>query len=380
MSDQTRSAASSTQQRLAHLRFDESLSRGRRYPESEHRYRGPFERDRARIIHSRAFRRLEGKTQVFSPRRSDHFRNRLTHTLEASQISRTVARVLGLNADFAETLALAHDIGHPPFGHAGEHELNRQMKRFGELFDHNLHALRIVETFEQRYPLFRGLNLTYEMREGLVKHSRDWTEQPLLIAEYLPTHKPPLEAQLIDLTDEIAYNSADLEDAFQAGILTLDDLMEASPVLAETLDTLLHQYPASSDWALVQAAVRQLVELLTTGLIEGTVAKAENCCSLADVTHASSRLAAFSPATDEIARQLKQFLRLKVYESADVLTGREESVQRVGQLFEFLLENPDQLPQEADDQPPRPLYRAVCDYLAGMTDAYFLKIYTKLLR
>ncbi len=199
---------------LPQLRFRVEASRGRRYPEPEHPYRDAFQRDRDRIVHARAFRRLENKTQVFSPGISDHFRNRLTHTLEVSQIARTVASVLALDEDLTEALALAHDIGHPPFAHAGEAELDRQMQRFGEHFDHNIQALRTVESLEQRYPRFPGLNLTFEVREGIVKHSRDFDpgEIPSL-DEYLAGLRPPLEAQLIDLADEIAYNAADLDDA-----------------------------------------------------------------------------------------------------------------------------------------------------------------------
>ena len=198
---------------LAKLRFPANRSRGRRYPEPEHPYRNCFQRDRDRVIHSRAFRRLEAKTQVFTPGLSDHFRNRLTHTIEVAQVARTVAGVLQLDEDLTEALALAHDIGHPPFAHAGEEALDREMRRFGDRFDHNLHALRIVESFEQRYARFPGLNLTFEVREGIVKHSSD--EAP---AEYLPELRPPLEAQLIDLADEVAYNTADLDDGYSAGM------------------------------------------------------------------------------------------------------------------------------------------------------------------
>ena len=192
-------------------------SRGRRYPEPPHPYRNAFQRDRDRVIHARAFRRLENKTQVFTRRYSDHFRTRLTHTMEVAQISRTIAAALDLNVDLVETLALVHDIGHPPFGHAGEKALDVAMHRHGEFFDHNLQALRIVEDFELRYAEFRGLNLTFEVREGIIKHSHDYTvaEHPDL-AEYLLDLRPPLEAQLIDLTDEIAYSTADLDDGFEA--------------------------------------------------------------------------------------------------------------------------------------------------------------------
>jgi dGTPase len=208
-------------ERFAHLRLPVSASRGRRYPELSHPYRNDFQRDRDRIVHSRAFRRLENKTQVFPPGVSDHFRNRLTHTLEVSQIARTIAASLGLDEDFTEALALAHDLGHPPFGHAGEEELDRRMAAFGDRLDHNVHALRIVERFESPYAAFPGLNLTFEVREGMAKHSRDFVtgEFPEL-DEYLPGLRPPLEAQLIDMADEIAYNTADLDDASDAGLFS----------------------------------------------------------------------------------------------------------------------------------------------------------------
>src|ERR1051326_1050098 len=215
---------------LGRLRFDVKQSLGRRYPEPDHPYRNPFQRDRDRVIHARAFRRLEAKTQVFPPGLSDHFRNRLTHTIEVAQIARTVAGVLELDPDLTEALALAHDIGHPPFAHAGEEELDRQMARFGDHFDHNLHALHIVETFEQRYGRFPGLNLTFEVREGIAKHSRDYAPgQVADLNEYLPELPPPLEAQLIDLADEVAYDAADLDDGFSAGMFSAEDVAQHVP-------------------------------------------------------------------------------------------------------------------------------------------------------
>src|SRR5712675_852153 len=205
---------------LASYAMDAAKSRGRRYPELSHPYRNDYARDRDRVIHSRAFRRLEAKTQVFTTRYSDHFRNRLTHTLEVAQIARTVAGALDLNTDLAEALALVHDIGHPPFGHAGEHRLDQLLHPFGEHFDHNLHALRIVESFEQTYAGFPGLNLTFEVREGIIKHSRDYSASDFPeLAEYSLDLRPPLEAQLIDFVDEIAYNIADLDDGFEARLL-----------------------------------------------------------------------------------------------------------------------------------------------------------------
>src|SRR5215469_5197357 len=203
--------------------MDVRASRGRRFPEPQHPYRNEYARDRDRVIHSRAFRRLEAKTQVFTTRYSDHFRNRLTHTLEVAQIARTVAASLALNSDLAEALALVHDIGHPPFGHAGERKLDELLRPYGDGFNHNLQALRIVEQFEQRYLDFPGLNLTFEVREGIIKHSRDYdaAEFPAL-AEYLLDRRPPLEAQLIDFVDEIAYNTADLDDGYEAKLLSIE--------------------------------------------------------------------------------------------------------------------------------------------------------------
>src|SRR5882757_9720594 len=205
-------------------------SRGRRFPEPPHPYRNDFQRDRDRVIHARAFRRLEDKTQVFTRRYSDHFRNRLTHTIEVAQITRTVAGALGLNVDLVEALALVHDLGHPPFGHAGEKALDAAMRTHGLFFDHNLHALRIVEDFELRYAAFRGLNLTFEVREGIIKHSRDYDPQQFPeLAEYRLDERPPLEAQLIDFVFEIAYNTADLDDGYEAKILDVDMIRSSVP-------------------------------------------------------------------------------------------------------------------------------------------------------
>src|ERR1700747_664866 len=222
----------------------EEVSRGRRFPEPSHPYRGAYARDRDRIVHARAFRRLEAKTQVFTTRYSDHFRNRLTHTLEVAQIARTVAAALGLNTDLAEALALVHDIGHPPFGHAGERKLDELMRARGGGFNHNLHALRIVERFEQRYLDFPGLNLTFEVREGIIKHSRDYTaaEFPEL-AEYQLHLRPPLEAQLTDWVDEIAYTPADLDDGVEARLLDLAALRGDLPFFAEIYDEVDRTHP-----------------------------------------------------------------------------------------------------------------------------------------
>jgi dGTPase len=364
---------------LARLRFPASQSRGRRYPEPAHPYRNPFQRDRDRVVHSRAFRRLEAKMQVFAPGISDHFRNRLTHTIEVSQIARTAARVLGLDEDLTEALALAHDIGHPPFAHAGEDELNRQMKRYGDGFDHNLHALRIVESFEQRYARFPGLNLTFEVREGMVKHSHDFGpgEQPELDA-YLPGLRPLLEAQLIDLADEIAYNAADLDDAFSAGIFTAAEIAEAVPQYGGILETVETQFPGASARERFHEALRQLIDALVSGLVEGTAANAERA-GVADAEEVRSlpyRVAAFTEGTAAASRDLKQFLLSRVYASPALAEDRRHSVSLIAELFGYFVDDPRLLPDPyarlAETDPP---HRVVCDYIAGMTDAFCRRTY-----
>jgi dGTPase len=368
---------------LSALRFPVAESRGRRYPELDHPYRNPFQRDRDRIIHARAFRRLEAKTQVFTPGLSDHFRNRLTHTIEVSQIARTVASVLGLDESLTEALALAHDIGHPPFAHAGEDELNRQMQRFGDRFDHNLHALRIVETFEQRYARFPGLNLTFEVREGIVKHSRDFEpgETPQLDS-YLPGLRPPLEAQLIDLADEVAYNTADLDDAFSAGLLAAGRIAEAVPAYGGILADLDQQFPGASERERFQESVRRLIDLLVTGLIEGTArAAAESGVrNVEEVRRHPSRVASLTPESFVANRDLKRFLHCSVYSSEALAAERRRSTAMIAELFGFLVEEPGRLPDHYLEQSAgQPVHRVVCDYIAGMTDGFFHRTYEQLM-
>src|SRR3954453_6854414 len=255
-------------QSLAPYAVQVTQSRGRRFPESPHPYRNDFQRDRDRVIHSRAFRRLEAKTHVFTRRFSDHFRNRLTHTLEVAQISRTIAAQLGLNVDLVEALALVHDIGHPPFGHAGEKALDSAMRQHGLFFDHNLHALRIVEDFEQRYAAFRGLNLTFEVREGIIKHSRSYNEKdhPEL-AEYFLDQRPPLEAQLIDLTDEIAYNTADLDDGYESHLLSLEGIREGVPLFERFFRQVEQVYPDAPDKLKFNEALKRVLNRFVDDLI-----------------------------------------------------------------------------------------------------------------
>jgi dGTPase len=368
---------------LSHLRFSSDQSRGRRYPEPEHDYRNPFQRDRDRIVYSRAFRRLENKTQVFAPGLSDHFRNRLTHTIEVAQVARTVAGVLGLNEDLTEALALVHDVGHPPFAHSGEAALDREMQRYGERFNHNVQSLRLVDKLERHYPRFPGLNLTFEVREGIVKHSRDLTpgESPAL-DQYLPELRPPVEAQLIDLADEVAYNAADLDDAYEAGLTRPDEIAAEVPAYAAILDMVETSFPGAVERERFQESVRHLTDGLVSGLIEGTVAAARDSGAedVEEVRHLPTRIVRFTEGAAATSREIKQFLHNHVYCSVELAEDRRRSMARLARLFEYLMAHPDLLPgSDANTTESKPLHRAVCDYIAGMTDGYFLRVYTALL-
>lgn len=364
---------------LSALRFPVELSQGRRYPELLHPYRNPFQRDRDRIIHARAFRRLEDKTQVFTPGLHDHFRNRLTHTIEVVQVTRTIADALGLNTDLAEALALAHDIGHPPFAHSGEEELDRQMQRFGDHFDHNIHSLRIVEHFEQRYARFPGLNLTFEVREGIVKHSRDFEagESPQL-DEYRPGERPPLEAQIIDIADEIAYNTADLDDGFAAEMFTIDDIVEGIPHYRELWESVDTQFAGATEKVRFNEALRMLIDWLVTGLLEGTLqaVKKAGVESVDDVRAFPDRLVCFTEPAGATNAALKRFLRKHVYYAPPLIAEREQSSGQIAELFQYFLDNPNRLPYRDGSDP---LHRVVCDYVAGMTDGFFRRTYGELL-
>jgi dGTPase len=326
---------------------------------------------------------LEAKTQVFTPGLSDHFRNRLTHTIEVSQIARTLAGVMQLDEDLTEALALAHDIGHPPFAHAGEEALNTQMARFGDRFDHNLHALRIVESFEQRYARFPGLNLTFEVREGIVKHSRDFGpgEFPEL-DDYLPGLRPPLESQLIDLADEIAYNTADLDDAFSAAMLTADDVAQCVPQYKAIYEAVETQFPGATERERFHEALRHLVDAMVSGLIEGTVAqaRASGVGNIDEIRAYPGRLAAFTPEAAETSRTLKRFLFQQVYASPALGSDRTQSTERIAELFQFFVEHTEELPQPYDEYAQeQPAHRVVCDYIAGMTDGFFHRTYEHIL-
>jgi dGTPase len=368
---------------LAPYAMDAAKSRGRRYPEPPHPYRNDCARDRDRVIHSRAFRRLEAKTQVFTTRYSDHFRNRLTHTLEVAQIARTVAGALELNADLAEALALVHDIGHPPFGHAGERKLDELLRPHGDSFDHNLQALRIVEQFEQRYLDFPGLNLTFEVREGIVKHSRDYdaVQYPAL-SEYLLDQRPPLEAQLIDFVDEIAYNTADLDDGYEAHVLNIEMIRAEVPLFARFYEEVECTHPQGLEKLKFNEAAKRMLDHLATGLIENTrsVVAASGVQSVEDVRQAPRRLAGFSASLAAENAVLKKFLLARLYDNPAIVNDRERSVEALAQLFDFYVEHPTAMPKAYAELAQRaPKHRVVCDYIAGMTDHYLLRQHAELL-
>ena len=357
---------------------------GREYPEPAHAYRSPFQRDRARIIHSRAFRRLAGKTQVFTHRHSDHFRSRLTHTMEVAQIARTIATTLGLNEDLTEALALVHDIGHPPFGHAGEHALDECLRGHGLRFDHNLHALRIVTYFEQRYAAFRGLNLTLAVREGIIKHSHDYSaaEHPEL-AEYLLDRQPPLEAQIIDLADEIAYTTADLDDGIEAGILNIEDVREHVALLARFQLPMQMKYPGATAKLVFNEALKRMLNAMVGDLIAETRLRVASAgtSTLAGIRAAGSRMAAFSAEMDALRLEAKRYLHANLYSSPELARDHDEAERVIHDLFAAWTAEPGLLPSDHQARiEDEGVARTVSDYIAGMTDNFILSQHEKWLQ
>ncbi len=358
-------------------------SRGRRYPEPPHPYRNPFQRDRDRVIHARAFRRLENKTQVFTRRYSDHFRTRLTHTIEVTQISRTIAAQLNLNVDLTEALALVHDIGHPPFGHAGERTLDLLMRQHGGFFDHNLQALRTVEEMELRYAEFHGLNLTFEVREGIIKHSHDYSaaEHPEL-AEYLLDLRPPLEAQLIDLTDEIAYNTADLDDGFEAKLLKLPQIRERVALFERFYRQAEAKYPDAPDKLKFNEALKRMLNRFVTDLIENTRRRVEESGvkTMDELRNYPERLAAFSPEVEAERLEAKRFLTDSLYNIRQLDPEKRQAERVITDVFHHLVAHPDALPRMYQERTENEkLVRVVCDYIGGMTDHYIEDLRKKLL-
>ncbi len=353
------------------------LCRGRRFPEDEHRYRLSFERDRDRIIHCSAFRRMEYKTQVFFYHEGDYFRTRLTHSLEVAQISRSVALALDLNETLAEAVALAHDLGHTPFGHAGEKVMNGLLKDEGG-FEHNLQSLRVVDLLEYRYPDFPGLNLTWEVREGIAKHSTDYDHPGISI---FGLTQPSLEAQIVEIADEIAYNNHDLDDGLTSSMIEPGDL--SSVRLWKTVtDAIFAERGSLSSAMLKHEAIRRIINWQVSDLINNIGERVRDLGLLnrEDLSLAHERVAAFSSEMGEMNRELKLFLKENLYEHYRVTRMAEKAQRILSDLFNVYMEKPKQLPPHifskiTDNGDPK---RVVCDYMAGMTDKYALEEHRKL--
>lgn len=374
---------------------DWKMSRGRRYSEPESPTRTPFQRDRDRIIHASAFRRLKQKTQVFVAHEGDHYRTRLTHSLEVAQIARSVARTLGLDEDLAETLALAHDIGHPPFGHAGEDQLDACMAQF-EGFDHNAQTLRVVTKLEERYPNFDGLNLTWETLEGLVKHNgplltgeQGISDLPAAYRDYPPLETLDLhtfagpEAQVAALADDIAYNNHDIDDGITAGLFTIDDMLHL-PIVGETFGRVRHDYPHLDEPRTVYEAVRRLIGLWINDLTGETRRRLAqyNPQSADEVRMMEVPLVAFSAELEEKQQALRAFLYEKMYKHYKVNRMRSQAKRILGDLFTLFHGEPETLPppwrMDAEQATPERRARIVCDYIAGMTDNFAIDEHRRL--
>jgi len=356
-------------------------SRGRKYKEEYKDDRLAFERDRDRIIHCSAFRRLEYKTQVFVNHEGDYYRTRLTHSLEVAQIARSVARRLKVNEELTEAIALAHDLGHTPFGHSGEVTLNELMENHGG-FEHNLQSLRVVEKLEERYPMFPGLNLTWETREGLVKHTTPHDNpDPEILQDYDPEKRPTLEAQLIDFADEIAYNNHDIDDGLQSGLLDEEALREEGEVWAEIMAMTERKYPDLKNPRKKYYAISHLIGFFILDLVEETQKNISQfkIQTRKDIRNAKKRLVAFSSETDRKNQQLKDFLMENLYCHYRVRRMSSKARMVITRLFKAYNENPMLLPKKYQKKMERKSReRTICDYIAGMTDRYALDEYKKL--
>ena len=349
-------------------------SGGRRIAETTPPGRSEFQRDRDRIIHSGAFRRLEYKTQVFVNHEGDLFRTRLTHSIEVAQIARSIARQLRLNEDLVEAISLAHDLGHTPFGHAGQDALNECMQAHGG-FEHNLQSLRVVDVLEERYAAFDGLNLTFETREGILKHCSPENARALgeLGQRFLQNRRPSLEAQIANLADEIAYNNHDVDDGLRSGLITLEQL-EMVPLVARHLHEVRRARPYLNPRRTRHETVRRMINTLVTDLIacsERNIA-AERVTSLEDV-RAAPRLVAFSEATAGEARELKAFLRVNLYRHYRVLRMSAKARRIISDLFAAFMDDPRLLPPQFQQSAEQDHARSVADYIAGMTDRYAIR-------
>ncbi len=353
-------------------------SRGRKHPEEEHQYRSIYQRDRDRIIHSTAFRRLEYKTQVFVNHEGDYYRTRLTHTIEVSQIARSIARALNLNEDLAEAIALAHDLGHTPFGHSGEDALKKLMEGHGG-FEHNLHGLRVVDILEQKYPNFPGLNLSWEVKESIVKHISPY-DHTSTTTEYNIDERPLLEAQIVDKADSIAYDNHDLDDSLKAGIITDSDLQTVD-LWRETQKKVKKKYVIDNHDILIAQTIRTLINVEVTDLLENTLSmlKREGIKTVKDVRNHPGLIVSFSPALSEQKKKLQNFLFKNVYQHYRVARMSDKAKRFLEELFIAFIKNPKQLPSEYQRWIEEAgLYQGVCDYIAGMTDRFAQDEYKKL--
>ncbi|MDD5059632.1 MAG: deoxyguanosinetriphosphate triphosphohydrolase [Candidatus Omnitrophica bacterium] len=353
-------------------------SRGRVYKEAEHPYRLCYQRDRDRIIHSAAFRRLEYKTQVFVNHEGDYYRTRLTHSIEVSQIARTIANALRLNTDLTEAIALAHDLGHTPFGHSGEEILNELMKKSGG-FNHNLQGLRVVDCLEQRYPDFPGLNLSWEVREGIVKHSSVF-DIAVRIKEFLPEKSPTLETQLVDVADEIAYDNHDLDDGLTSGLIKESDL-EGLEIWKKINHKISQKYDKIEFNYRKYLIIRGLINLQVTDLIQATQAEITRLKikKYTDPHKIGKKIVDFSKEVKELRKPLRDLLMQKLYHHYRVMRMSTKAKRFIKELFCEYIIHPQQLPSEIQQNIPKEgVKRVVCDYIAGMTDRYALDEYKKL--
>ncbi|WP_374489816.1 deoxyguanosinetriphosphate triphosphohydrolase [Zoogloea sp.] len=364
---------------LAPYASAEASSRGRHVPEPAPNARGEYQRDRDRIVHSTAFRRLEYKTQVFVNHEGDLFRTRLTHSIEVAQITRSIARALGLNEDLAESVALAHDLGHTPFGHAGQEALNACMQDHGG-FEHNLQSLRIVDCLEESYAAFDGLNLMYETREGILKHCSPKNARLLgdVGERFLKGEQPSLEAQLANLADEIAYNNHDVDDGLRSGLITLDQLQEV-PIFADNRRQVEADYPGLGGRRLIHETIRRMINLMAVDLIEQTRANIRGAGveTPAQVRQAP-RLVGYSSGLLPELRVLKTFLRDKLYRHYQVLRTTGKARRIIEDLFGAFMQDPRLLPPQYQRMAEADKARAIADYIAGMTDRYAMKEHRRL--
>jgi dGTPase len=366
----------------------EASSRGRRFPEPPPRHRTEYQRDRDRIVHSTAFRRLVYKTQVFVNHEGDLYRTRLTHSLEVAQIARSVARALGLNETLAEAICLAHDLGHTPFGHAGQDALNECMRELGG-FEHNLQSLRVVDELEERYAEFPGLNLTFETREGILKHCSAANARRLgeLGERFLQRRQPSLEAQLANLADAIAYNNHDVDDGIRAGLITLDELCDVA-IVRRQYELVAARYPDLGPRRMVHEVVRRMIDYLVNDLISASEAAivAAAPASVEDVRARAEPLLTFSEEVEAEHLELKRYLRQHLYRHYRVLRMTTKARRVVRALFEAMLDDIELMPPEHQDAARRMeaadgrsgRARAVADYIAGMTDRYAIREYGRL--